>query len=188
MDIATVEPASFTAGDTVKWKRSLADYPATGGWTLKYRLISAANKYDITASASGADHLVTVTAATSATYVAGEYAWQAYVEGGSSERYTVGTGTLTIAPNLAGQSGGLETRSTARQIVAELEAARLAYATNGQGHVQRFTIGNREMWFRSSADFLREIEYFRNQVANEEAAEAIAKGLGNPRRLYVRFQ
>ncbi len=185
-DTPTSEPLSFTAGDTLKWLRSEPDYSAADGWTLKYRLINASNKYDITAGASGSDHLVNVAATTTAAYAAGEYTWQRYVEK-AGERYTTGTGTLTIKPDLAAQAAGLDTRSNARKILAELEDARVDYATNGQGVIQRYTIGGREMWFRGAADFVREIEYWRSQVQQEEAAESVAQGLGNPRRYFVRF-
>jgi hypothetical protein len=184
--IPTAEPAFVVAGDTVKWTRSLADYPASDGWVLKYRLINLAGNLDIVSTASGADHLVNVPASTTDNWAPGTYAWQAYVEKGA-ERYTVGTGTIKIRPNLAAQAGGCETRSTAKQILDELEAAYKDYATNGQGLVQRYTIGGREMWFKSAADFIQQIEYWRKQVQDEVVVESMAKGLGNPRRLFARF-
>jgi hypothetical protein len=185
-DIPSIEPASVTAGDTVKWTRSLSDFSAADGWVLKYRLINAAGKIDITASASGADHLVDVAASTTDGWAAGTYTWQAYVEK-AAERYTVGRGTMVIEPDLPAEAAGYETRTTAKQILDELEAAYLTYSTNGQGPVQRYTIGGRELWFRSAADFIKQIEYWRSQVASEAASEALAQGLGNPRRLYARF-
>lgn len=185
-DIPSIEPSSLTAGDTVKWTRSLSDYPAPT-WVLKYRLINAAGKIDITASASGSDHLVNVSAATSAGWTSGTYSWQAYVEGGSSERYTVGTGTLEIKRNWAAEAAGYDTRSNARTILEQLEQAYEDYCSNGQGLVQRYTIGGREMWFKSSVDFIKAIEYWRNQANTERAAEQVALGLGNPRHFYVRF-
>jgi hypothetical protein len=35
-NILNTEPSEIVAGDAVKWKKSLADYPA-GEWTLNYR-------------------------------------------------------------------------------------------------------------------------------------------------------
>ena len=67
--IPTTEPETITAGDSLTWKRTLADYPA-GTWTLKYRLINADGKIDLTATASGTDHLVSVAPDTSAVYTA----------------------------------------------------------------------------------------------------------------------
>lgn len=184
--IPTIEPASVTAGDTVKWTRSLADYSAADGWVLKYRLINAAGKIDIVSIGSGADHAVSELATTTDDWVAGTYTWQAYVEK-AAERYTVGMGTIEILPNLAAQAGGQETRSTAKQILDQLETAYQNYCSNGQGLVQRYTIGGREMWFKSSAEFIEQIEYWRAQYQNEQAAELMAQGLGNPRRLFLRF-
>lgn len=186
MAIPTIEPSSVVAGDTVTWKRSLSEYSAADGWTLKYRLINAAGHIDIVSSADGSDHLVDEAAADTDGWAPGSYAWQAYVEK-AAERYTVGSGTLEIKPDLAAAAAGLETRSTAKQVLDQLEAAYLSYTTNGQGNVQRYTIGGRELWFRSSADFIKQIEYWRSQVMSEQAAESVAQGLGNPRRFYARF-
>lgn len=185
--IPSVEPTTLTAGDTVKWTRSLADYSAADSWVLKYRLINAAETIDITATASGADHLVSVAASTTDAWVAGDYTWQAYVEK-AGERYTVGTGTLKIKPDLAAAAAGVDTRTTAAKMVADLEAASLDYATNGQGGVQRYTIGGREMWFEQAADFTERLEYWRGRLAAELAKESIAQGRGNPRRFYAAFR
>lgn len=184
---ASIEPKAVTAGDTVRWTRSLPDYSAADGWTLKYRLINAGGVIDITASASGADHSVTVTAATSASWTAGTYTWQAYVEK-AAERQTVGTGSIEIKRNLAAAASGVDTRSTAAKMVADLEAAELDYASNGQGGVQRYTIGGREMWFSTAEDFIERLEYWRNRLASEQAAESVRQGRGNPRRHYAAFR
>lgn len=185
--IPTAEPSFVTAGDTVTWSRSLQDYPASAGWVLKYRLINASGKIDITASASGDDHLVVVAPATTALWVAGDYTWQAYVEK-SSNRYTVGSGSIEVRTNLAAEAAGYDTRSTAKQILDQLEAAYSDYCTNGQGLVQQYAIGGRQMQFRDATDFISAIEYWRAKVQSETALEQISLGLGNPRRLYVRFR
>ena len=72
-DIATTEPTQIRAGDSITWLKTLNDYPATDSWVLHYRLINSAGKFDVTATASGSDHLVSISAATSATYTAGKY-------------------------------------------------------------------------------------------------------------------
>ena len=65
-NIPTSEPESLVAGDTVTWQKTLSDYPASDGWVLSYRLINAAGNIDITSSASGDDHLVSVAATATA--------------------------------------------------------------------------------------------------------------------------
>ena len=48
VDIPENEPDTLRAGDTWKWTRTLADYPASA-WTLKYRFKSAAGGFELEA-------------------------------------------------------------------------------------------------------------------------------------------
>jgi len=73
------EPTSIIAGDTLSWQISLSDYPATSGWTLKYKAVCAAGYFAITSTASGADHVVSVAKATTAAYIPGIYTLTRYV-------------------------------------------------------------------------------------------------------------
>jgi len=181
----TTEPAVVTAGDTLTWSKSLADYPANAGWVLAYRLINAAGKIDITASAAGADHLVTVPAATSAGYNAGTYAWQAYVTK-AAERYTVGTGSIVIKPNLAAQTGGFEARGTWQKALDDLRAALAAWLTSS-GQVAEYEIAGRRMKFASAADIRQRIAIAERELARESQAELAAAGKALGRQVYVRF-
>jgi hypothetical protein len=181
--VPTTEPADFVAGDTLTWSRSLSDYPA-GTWTLKYRLINAAGKVDITASASGTDHLVSVASATTAAYTAGVYAWLAWVEK-TGERHTVGNGTITIKPNIAALNT-LDARSNAKKILDQLMAAYTTY-TASNGHVAEYEIGDRRMKYRSAADIIEQIDRWKAIVAAETRAERIAAGLGAGNSIKVRF-
>lgn len=182
---ASTEPSRLTAGDTLAWTRTLTDYPASAGWVLKYRLINAAGKIDITASASGADHAISVPAATSAAWLPGIYAWQSWVEKGV-ERYTQGTGQIEIARNLAGETAGLETRSNARQILDALLAA-YALAAAKKAFVGEYEIEGRRMRFNAKPDWLLEIQFWQRQVAAEKRAERLANGQGSGGKIFVRF-
>lgn len=184
-DIPTTEPTVFTAGDTVKWKRTLDHYPASGGWVLTYAL-RGAGKIDLTATASGSEHLITISAATSAAYTAGFYTWQAYAtKSAISERHPVDSGQIEIKPNLAAvTASSYEWRTEAKIIYDQLVAAYKSY-TQSRGGVQQYTIGQRQMTFRSPADFIREIEYWRAQVKAEEAAAGITQ---QGRNVFVRFR
>lgn len=183
--IPSTEPVFIQAGDTVAWTRDLADYPAPA-WTLKYRLINAASRIDITAVASGTTHSVSVSAAATTAWTAGDYTWQAYVEGGTSERYTVGNGRITIKPNLAAMGANYDARSTARKALDDTRAAMASWiATNGQ--VTEYEIAGRRMKYASLSDIEGRIRLLEREVANEEAAEKLAAGLQPARRLLVRF-
>ena len=51
--IPTKEPLTIRAGDTIKWTKSLDDYKASEGWTLKYAFRGNAGTVDITGSEDG---------------------------------------------------------------------------------------------------------------------------------------
>lgn len=182
--IPSTEPAIIVAGDTIAWSRTLTDYPASAGWVLAYRLINSAGKIDITASASGDDHAISVAAATTANWTAGSYTWQATVTK-TTQRYTIGSGTLTIKPNLAAQAGGFDARSAAQKALDDTRAA-LATWISSNGHVQEYEIAGRRMKYASLADIQGRIRLLEREVAREQSAEKIAAGLGAGRRVLVR--
>lgn len=183
MTTPTTEPTSFTAGDTVAWTKTLADYPADV-WTLKYRFINALGKFDITATASGTDYAVSVSNTTSADYKAGDYTFTAWVEK-SGSRVTVGSGTCTVKPDIAALNV-LDARTDAVQIVAQLTAAYKTYTTNN-GLISEYEIGGRRVKYRSAAEILTQINFWEARVAAEKKAERIAAGLGGGGKLLVRF-
>ena len=185
MSIATTEPGLIVKGDTIKWIKTLADYPAPT-WVLKYAF-RGAGSIDVIANAAGSDHSITLSAASSAAYLVGAYSWSAYVEQ-VGERYTIGSGSSTVKENpTAAGLVGAETRTTARVILDALLAAYKTYAASN-GAVQRYQIADREMEFKDSASLLKDIQYWRAEVENEEHAVRLAAGLGgNPNRIFTRF-
>lgn len=176
-------PATHRAGDTLSSTWSLSDYPATAGWALRLTLISAAQRYQASASASGADHVFTVAAATTAVWVPGAYYWTVDATK-TTERYTVARGGIDVLPDLAAAST-YDTRTPARKA---LEAAEAALATYGaQAYLQQIQFGDRRQQFQTPGDFLSFISRLRAQVRAEEQAERIAQGLQPRNRLLVRF-
>ena len=86
--VPTYEPDTITAGDLITWKKSLGDYPAGESWTLSYALTNSAAQITFTGTADDDDHLISVSAATSAAWAAGTYSIQGYVTK-ALERYLV---------------------------------------------------------------------------------------------------
>ncbi len=183
--IPDTEPAAVTAGDTLTWQKSLPDYPASQGWALSYVLLNAAGKISISSSASGDDHLVNVSAAASAAYAPGSYAWTSFASK-SGQRFTVGSGRITIAPDLASATT-YDGRSNARKALEALESAYIDYLSNGQGHVAEYEIAGRRMKFRNAAEIWQQIEKLKREVAAEDRAARLAAGLPARRRVLVRF-
>ena len=188
-DIPTIEPSEVRAGDTWKWTKSLPDYPASA-WTLKYRFKSALGGFEITATADGADHSVEVSASTTAGYhaLAGIMSWVAWVEGGTSEKYTVDSGVSTINPDYRNgtSTAALDDRSDARVIYDGLMSAYQSAVTS-RAFVAEYEIAGRRMKFESRAGWLKEINYWKSRVDAETAAEALKNGLATGRRIQFRI-
>ena len=114
-NIATTEPVSFTAGDTLAFTRDLPNYPAGDGWALTYRAIggvSTANTIDISADAEGDGFSIAVSASETASWMPGIYTLYGYVSK-SDERYLVYKKAFTVLrdPSQADASNTIDNRT-----------------------------------------------------------------------------
>lgn len=175
----TTEPSTITPGDTVKWTKTLADYPANDGWVLTYELVKASTRITITASASGADHAVNVSATTSSGYVAGTYDWRARISK-STEVYTIGTGRITIHASFG---SAIDARSNMRQALEAIEATLAGRATSATAE---YEIAGRRLKYIPLTELLVLRDRYRMDIAREDASARGAAGLPNPGRIQVR--
>lgn len=180
-------PKTLTAGDTFSWTDSLSDYPATT-WTLKYVLYRYGQAViSIAAAASGNDHDITVSAATTAGYAAGEWNWTAYAEkgsGGTYERETIATGKVTIKPNVSVATAITDLRSHAQKMLDAIEATLQGRATHAD---LSLTINGRSIQYLKPEELLRLRSIYRREVQQEKDAENTAKGLDSSKRILTRF-
>jgi hypothetical protein len=174
-------PARPVAGDTLSFTTSLADYPASS-WTLNFRLIprSGDAAIDIACTADGDDHVAEVSAATTALWPPGTYDWAAYVEGGSTEVYTVGTGATEVRPDPRTVAPGTDLRSQAEIALADARAAFAAWTPTRR----MYRIGDRQMEFSTAAEILAVIDYWQREVKRETLATTENT---HGRRVYVRM-
>lgn len=184
-EVPTSEPLSIRAGDSVTWRKTLADYPA-GTWTLAYRLLSASEKVDLTVTPDGTDHVVTLTAAASSALPPGDHTLVGTVTSGS-ERATVYQGAVRVLANLATQSSH-DGRSWAQ---TALDAARAKYQEwiESGGHLRlEYEVAGRRMKFADSAGLIQHIRFLEQEVAREKIAAQLGKGTGlPPGRVMVRM-
>lgn len=175
----------LTAGDTLDFTTSVPDYPASAGWTLKYRLAPRVSGavIDITAAADGDDYDIQVAASTTLGWAAAYYAWTAFVEK-AAERYTVGRGELQIRAASTTLAAGTDLRSHAKKTLDAIEAVIESRATMDQ---QEYAIGGRSLKRTPIADLLRLKSVYAGYVANELAAERLNAGLAPGGKLLVRF-
>ncbi len=181
--IPTSVPVSFFLGDTWTWTKDLADYPAST-WTLTYYFVPLAggdDRFDVVATADGTTHSVTVAAATTAAYVAGKYQWIGRVTDGTTTT-TIGEGVAELIDNPA--SGTNDGRSFARKM---LDLCEVTYQALVAKKVESASVNGQSYNLTNRAELLTELRYWQAKVADEDAAQSIAQGMGNPKRVLVRF-
>jgi hypothetical protein len=162
-EIQNVPPATIQAGDTITWRRELVDYPAGDGWSLKYTLVSTNGVKNIEASSAGDDYTVTVTAATSKDYVAGDYVLTEYVTK-DDERHTIGTSRMRVLPDLAAASGATDTRTHARKVLDAIEA----WLERRAPTAATYRVGERELQTYPLPELLSLRDRYRAEVTREE--------------------
>ena len=175
------EPQELNVGDTWAWTRELSDYPASV-WTLTYHFRNATSKFDITATADGDTHSVSVTPATTAAYDVGSYSWDAYVTDGT-DRHRVDYGTFEALPNLALDVIN-DTRSHWRIVRDNVEAVIQNRATKDQ---LSYSISGRTLQRMPIEDLLALHSRAQSEVVREDNAEAARNGKGRKSKIKVTF-
>lgn len=181
MTAPTQVPSELIAGDTWEWTRDLSDYPAAT-WASVWYFEKADHNFSVAGVASGDTHTATVAAATSAGYTPGEYRWRLVVTA-AGVRKTAESGYLDVLRDPAAV-GNVDFRSTARVVLDHIDAY-LRDPTNLTA--ASYSLGGRSLSRWSRSELLAERDKWQAEARNEEAADRMAQGLGNPRRLYVRF-
>jgi hypothetical protein len=178
--------ARLVAGDTLDFLTTVNGFPATDGWTLSFRLtprVSTDAAIDFDATTEGSDYRVQIGPATTEDWTAGEYDWHSWVAK-SGARHSVDHGQLTIDADPATLAAGTDTRSHARIVLDAINAVLQKRATRDQ---MGYTIAGRELRRTPIADLLLLRDRYVAMVASEDSAAAVAEGMGDGRRIYVRF-
>lgn len=181
-------PALIYAGDTIRWSEpATAEYSSAAGWTASFALRHATGNdaLNITGVADGAGGWdFTITAVQSAGLHANGHWWQLVVTK-AAERFTLGTGELTVKANIPAAGNTYDGRTQAQ---IDLDAVRAAMrARIAGGEVVEYTIGTRSLKKMPMPDLIALESHLKAQVVRETRADRIAKGLDSGRAVYVRF-
>jgi len=180
--IQTKAPTAFFAGDTVKWIETLADYLPADGWSLVADFTNAVDHYTVSSTDDGhGSHVLLITSAVSAGYVAGDYRMGIAAVNAAGERYTIQSADISVRPNLAGVG---EARS---QVKKDLDALN-SWITSGDPKVAEYTIAGRSMKYHDplTLEKLRAIR--KREYRNEQNADHMMAGGKSRRRLVTRMQ
>ncbi len=177
--IPTTEPIQIHAGDSIRFDKSLPDYPSST-WTLSYRLLSQRGAVDIdvaSAQDGSTDYSVTVAAATTAAWTAGEYTLFGYVTSGT-ERVQIYKCPFTVLPDPA-TVDHFDNRSYLQRILQLLEEV------IEQGVIReviRYSYGGVSTEVVSMEDALKARERIKAAILQEEAQNS-----GKQRRILTKF-
>lgn len=175
------EPKTIHAGSSYSWSKSLSDYPASDGWTLKYSIVNCDNQFDVTAVANGDDYDVTIATTDSAEYVEGAYKFVGYVEK-AGERVQVYGADLVIRPDF---TNAADMRSYAERVLEAVEAVIEGTASKDQ---QSVMIDGQTLVRRPVADLITLRDRFKREVESERRAQDAASGVGGSGRVQLRFK
>lgn len=184
-------PPRFVQGDSATW----TDEPVRAAdgslrnsavYTLSYILAGPVAPVTLTATPDGTGWKTSLALIVSAALVPGEYAWQAVLSA-SGERSTIGSGILHVTANLANVTAGYDSRTLAEIALSDAEAA-LANLTASGKRVKQYAIGGRSAQYYTATELIAAVNFWRLKVINEQTAKSLANGLGNPRKLHVRFR
>lgn len=186
-EIPTTEPSALTAGDTLKFTKSLPDYLPADSWVLTYALVKTGVQIEITATDNGdSTHLVNVAASSTLGYTAGDYQWQAYVTKGT-ERYSVGKGKLTIKPNFAAEDSGYDGRSHSQKMLDAIEARLEGRATDNQLDMISSALNGRSVTRETTAELIKLKSYYKIEVQKEKNRDNLNNGVDVGGRILTRF-
>lgn len=179
------QPTTFRAGDSVSWTVSLPDYPASAGWSLKYRLLwPTGDAKEIESTAAGDEYAVALTSSDTSTWAAGSATLVTVVEK-NDERKTLSADPVTVLPDL-GSLSTYDSRSLTKRTLDDLKQALANYAAAEHGHVEEYEVAGRRMKFRSVDDIKQLISYYTVLVAKDNATDALLSGGQPPGRCYYR--
>jgi hypothetical protein len=154
----------------------------------------------VNAVADGDDYTLAVAASDTAAWAPGYYSVSAYV--------TLGTETYTVEPafsqveilqNPRTAAAGFDGRSQAQKALddakraladAQARAANVGTGGSASGGLIEYSIGERRFKYATAAEavssMIAAVDYWEKQLFMENRASAIARGMADPRQVYVR--
>lgn len=181
-----IEPPALYAGDTIAWNIALPDYPASGGWTLKYNAVSAGGRFALTSAPSSDDHAVAASGITTAAFAPGTYSLTKYVEHSDGTRVTLSELSLLVKPDLAGKTAAFDNRSHVKKVLDAIESVLEGRAGTDQ---LELTIDGTTLKRTPVADLLILRSKYLGYLQQEQQAANLAAGIsGNSGKILVRFK
>lgn len=188
-------PYQIVIGDTITWiDNDLRGIDPLTGLSTNYSgnkftltwFLRGSSFLNLTSTPDGSGYKTTITSTQSSGLTAGNYFWQAFVSNVSQNRINIGSGQIQAIANLANINNVYDGRSEVEKM---LEAVTTAIHARLKGEtVFRYEIKGRDLERDPIESLIKFRDQLKIEVSRSKAAEKIAQGLGDPRRLFVRFR
>lgn len=182
------EPIRLTAGISAQWTRTFADFPASAGWQLTYKLKPpSGSAVDIAwtthVTANGNQFVVNVPGSlTTGFTTAGEGMLDGIVTLGTDTAQVYGPAGIFIAVR------GALTKAQSMLIVIDAKNLTMAAREELEMSLGLPSGSTRHIQLMTPAQRHEERNYWLSVRANEQAAENIAAGRGNSNVIRRRYQ
>ncbi len=171
-------PAKMAAGDTLKFKKKLADYAPVDGWTMTYYI--RGNGTGMVQSYSNdnstGDFSFYVSKRDTAEWTVGKYRFEGYVYNTNGERYRVDYGDFELTADFQNGVSALDVRSDNEKALDAITATINGSASYAE---RQFQINGKMIERFSLSELLKAKAYLESEVAKEKKAEANELGEGN---------
>ncbi len=179
--LPTSEPREFALGETLRWTKDLAAYPASEH-TLTYYFRGPDAGFDAEAASDGNTHVITVPRAITETLTAGVYYWQAWAEQ-DGEWFKVAEGETKVKPDLFAETA-FDGRSATKKTLDAIDALLSGKATLDQ---QEYQIGNRALKRIPIPELLELRREYARLYSGEQRAARVRRGGPLFQSINVRF-
>jgi len=179
---ASPEPTSFFAGDSAKWTKTLTDYSAADGWTLKY-FFSGKNPFTVDGAANGISFDIEILSTVTTKLPPGFYRFYARATKGS-ESHIVSQGQVEIKPDPSKAVQGLDVRSHWQIVFDSLKVVVQNQSVKGYEELE-ITMGGSARRIKNMAwnDILIAFHHAERELQREADADRLKQGLGRRRIL-----
>lgn len=181
-------PSKITAGDKIEFTESNDNYPASAGWTAKYRLINSSGHIDIISTADGDNHSFILNSADTALYTAGGYDAILYFDSGVTQQIEEKAYVSIEANPLVVDT--YDTRSHARRTLELIETAIEGRLAKQQMSIQITTRGgsSRMLQYLSPKELIEARAYYKSLVAQEDEQSLIDQGKPTGKKILLSFK
>lgn len=184
----TTEPLEITTRETVEWRKTFCDYPATL-WTLQYRYRGIGTGFNVSGVADGTAFLVTVLGTTTDGMTAGAYEWQAWVTeiADATNVIMVASGDVTVIAGFDPNAlTAIETRSPNKIMLDTLDLALKNTGDLLQYEMETPT-GRKMVRRQLRGEVMNLRKYYAGLVSLEETRKRIKNGGPFMKQVGVRF-